>query len=83
MSPKENLFISSIKKDVGSPHPIEEMKFGNTVIEEAIEFGLRNTAKRVPVSVKLAEFKGAKCRQKVVIPPMTAMVMYCIVLLIP
>ena len=26
MSSKENLFISSIKKDVGSPHPIEEMK---------------------------------------------------------
>ena len=26
MSSKENLFISSIKKDVGSQHPIEEMK---------------------------------------------------------
>ena len=26
MSPKENLFISSVTKDVGSQHPIEEMK---------------------------------------------------------
>ena len=77
--------VTEIRKreQISEIYSMEEMKFGNTVIEEAIEFGLRNTAKRVPVSVKLAEFKGAKCRQKVVIPPMTAMVMYCIVLLIP
>ena len=26
MSSKENLFISNVSKDKGSPHPIEEMK---------------------------------------------------------
>ncbi len=37
MSPKENLFISSIKKDVGSPHPVEEMK--NRLVSILQSFG--------------------------------------------
>ena len=73
--------ISEYRKleQISEINSIEEMKFGNTVIEETIEFGLRNTATRVPISVKLAEFKGAKYRRKFVMPPMTPMVMiYCI-----
>ncbi len=37
MSPKENLFISSVKKDVGSPHPVEEMK--NKLVSILQSFG--------------------------------------------
>ena len=37
MSPKENLFISSITKDVGSLHPIEEMK--NKLVNIMESFG--------------------------------------------
>ena len=37
MSSKENLFISSIKKDVGSQHPIEEMK--NKLVNIMESFG--------------------------------------------
>ncbi|MFL2730340.1 MAG: phenylalanine--tRNA ligase subunit alpha [Gammaproteobacteria bacterium] len=37
MSPKENLFISGIKKDVGSKHPIEEMK--NKLVNIMESFG--------------------------------------------
>ena len=37
MSPKENLFISSVTKDVGSKHPIEEMK--NKLVNIMESFG--------------------------------------------
>ena len=37
MSPKENLFISSVTKDVGSRHPIEEMK--NKLVNIMESFG--------------------------------------------
>ena len=38
MSPKENLFISSVRKDVGSKHPIEEMKNKLVSIMESFGF---------------------------------------------
>ena len=38
MSPKENLFISSVTKDVGSQHPIEEMKNKLVNIMESLGF---------------------------------------------
>ena len=37
MSPKENLFVTNVIKDVGSPHPIEEMK--NKLISILESFG--------------------------------------------
>ena len=37
MSPKENLFISSVRKDVGSRHPVEEMK--NKLVKIMESFG--------------------------------------------
>ena len=45
MSPKENLFISSIKKDVGSPHPIEEMKNKLVNIMESLVSVMRRAQK--------------------------------------
>ena len=37
MSPRENLFISNVKKDVGSQHPIEKMK--NELVKIMESFG--------------------------------------------
>ena len=46
MSSKENLFISNVLKDRGSPHPIEEMKLmTDTVIARSYReplFKLKN-----------------------------------------
>ena len=37
MSPKDNLFINNIVSDIGSPHPIEEMK--NKLVNILESFG--------------------------------------------
>ena len=70
--------VTAIRKQeqLSAVHPIEEMKFGNTVVQETIEFGLRNTARRVPIGVNLAEFKGTNYHQKIMIPPITPMVIF-------
>ena len=38
MSSKENLFISNVSRDRGSPHPIEEMKLNLVSILESYGF---------------------------------------------